>query len=133
MGRLHSQPNATPGDYVYIGLSEVNDGLADDKGDIPLERVDGGVVYRTELESDYNISTLEPVIVGPTASDPASVADDALLNVDNVYTMDDGRVLCCEDADQLGRSYPNDGLYVFTPTETAGPGQSGGSSGTPGN
>ncbi|MFB6125840.1 MAG: alkaline phosphatase PhoX [Halolamina sp.] len=112
---VDSKDGATPGDYVYFGLSEVNDGMADDEGDIQFDRVDGGMVYRGRLEPDYNISRLEPVIVGPTSQDPADVADDALLNVDNVYVLDDGRVLCCEDADQLGRSYPNDGLYVFDP------------------
>src|SRR5699024_6765940 len=60
-------------------------------------------------------STLEPVIVGADATDPAAIADDALLNIDNVFVMNDGRVLCCEDADQFSRSYPNDCLYVYTP------------------
>ena len=39
------------------------------------------------------------------------------MNIDNVFVLDDGRVLCCEDADQYGRSYPNDCLYVYTPDE----------------
>ncbi|MFB6090987.1 MAG: alkaline phosphatase PhoX [Halobellus sp.] len=114
---IDSVENATPGDYVYIGLSEVNDGFADDEGKIRTQRVDGGMVYRAELEPDYNVSTLEPVIVGPDATDRAEVADDALLNVDNVWVMDDGRVICCEDADQLSRSYPNDCMYIFDPED----------------
>ena len=49
--------------------------------------------------------------------------DDALRNVDNVYTMRDGRVLCCEDGWRGGnRSYPNDGLYVYEPPEAGGSG-----------
>ncbi len=114
---IDSVTGAQPGDYVYLGISEVNDGMSDDRGDVQVDRVDGGMVYRAELEDEYNISTLEPVIVGPDGSDPAEVADEALLNVDNVYVMDDGRVLCCEDAAQYGRSYPNDCLYVYTPEE----------------
>ncbi|NEU56827.1 alkaline phosphatase PhoX [Halorussus sp. MSC15.2] len=114
---IDSRDGAGPGDYVYVGISEVNDGMSDDAGDVNLDRVDGGLVYRAELEDDYNISTLEPVIVGPDATDPADVANDALLNIDNVFVMDDGRVLCCEDADQYGRSFPNDCLYVYTPEE----------------
>ncbi|WP_248895937.1 alkaline phosphatase PhoX [Haloplanus halobius] len=121
---IDSVENATPGDYVYIGLSEVNDGFVDDEGKIQTQRVDGGMVYRAELEPDYNISTLEPVIVGPDATDRAEVADDALLNIDNVWVMDDGRVLCCEDADQFSRSYPNDCMYVFDPAEDASRGRS---------
>ncbi len=114
---IDSVTGAEPGDYVYLGISEVNDGMSDDQGDVQVDRVDGGLVYRAELEEGYDVSTLEPVIVGPDGSDPAEVADEALLNIDNVYVMDDGRVLCCEDAAQYGRSYPNDCLYVYTPEE----------------
>lgn len=114
---IDSVEGAEPGDYIYIGISEVNDGMSDHEGDVRVDRVDGGLVYRAEIEEKYNISTLEPVIIGPDATDPADVADDALLNIDNVYVMDDGRVLCCEDAAQFGRSYPNDCMYIYTPDE----------------
>ncbi len=119
---VDSVEGAGPGDYVYFAISELNDDMSNETGyenvgDIQLDRVDGGVVYRAELDEEYDVSTLEPVIVGPNASDPADVADDALINVDNVYVMDDGRVLCCEDADQFGRSYSNDCLYVYEPPE----------------
>ncbi|GCF12345.1 hypothetical protein Harman_02800 [Haloarcula mannanilytica] len=113
---VDTMDNSQPGDFIYFGISEFNDGLADDEGDIQMDRVDGGVVYRAELESDYNVSTLEPVITGPDFTDSPEDADDALRNIDNVYTMRDGRVLCCEDG--FGgptRSYPNDGLYVYQP------------------
>jgi len=122
---VDSVDGATPGDDIYFGVSEFNDAFSDDAGELRLSRVDGGVVYRATLEPDYDVSTLEPVIVGPDATDPAKVADDALVNVDNVYVMNDGRVLCCEDADQLGRSYSNDCLYVFDPAaESPGNGDS---------
>ncbi|WP_254528239.1 alkaline phosphatase PhoX [Natrinema gelatinilyticum] len=119
---VDSVEGAGPGDAVYFAISELNDDMSneagyEDVGEVQIDRVDGGVVYRAELERDFNVSRLEPVIVGPNASDPADVADDALINVDNVYVMDDGRVLCCEDADQFGRSYSNDCLYVYEPTE----------------
>ncbi|UPM44565.1 alkaline phosphatase PhoX [Halocatena salina] len=114
---VDSHVDARPGDPVYFAISALSDGMSEE-GDLQLERVDGGVVYRATLQHDYDVSTLEPVIVGPDASDPADIADDALINVDNVYVMDDGRVLCCEDADQLGRSYSNDCLYVYQPEDT---------------
>jgi len=120
---VDSKDDAEPGDYIYFGVSEFNDNLAgpsNDGGDIALERVDGGVVYRAELESDYNVSTLEPVIVGPDFTEEQAMTDvdNSLRNVDNVYTMRDGRVLCCEDGWRgANRSYPNDGMYVFQPQE----------------
>ncbi|PSP65012.1 cell surface protein [Halobacteriales archaeon QH_8_67_36] len=129
---VDSADDAQPGDYIYFGISEFNDDLAgpsNDGGDIALERVDGGVVYRAELESDYNVSTLEPVIVGPDFTEEQAMADvdDSLRNVDNVYTMRDGRVLCCEDGWRGGnRSYPNDAMYVYEPEENAAESSSGG-------
>jgi secreted PhoX family phosphatase len=113
---VDSVEGAGPGDFVYFGISEFNDALADDEGDVQMDRVDGGVVYRAELERDYDVSTLEPVITGPDFTDSPEDADDALRNIDNVYVMDDGRVLCCEDGfGGPARSYPNDGLYVYQP------------------
>ncbi|GGN86535.1 alkaline phosphatase PhoX [Haloarcula pellucida] len=113
---VDSIDGAGPGDFVYFGISSFNDDLANEQGDIQLDRVDGGVVYRAELEPDYNVSTLEPVIVGPDFTDAPADADGALRNIDNLYVMDDGRVLCCEDGfGGPARSYPNDCLYVYEP------------------
>jgi secreted PhoX family phosphatase len=113
---VDSVDDSQPGDFVYFGISEFNDDLADETGDIQMDRVDGGVVYRGELDPNYDISTLEPVITGPDFTDGPEDADDALRNIDNVYTMRDGRVLCCEDGfGGPARSYDNDGLYVFQP------------------
>ncbi len=111
---------AEPGDYLYVGISELNDGMADDEGDLRMERVDGGVVYRAKLEDDYDVSRLEPVVVGADAADPASVADDAIINIDNVMVLPDRRVLLCEDNSPLRRSYPNDNLWVYEPTTSRG-------------
>lgn len=122
---IDSVDGAKPGDYIYVGISEVNTGMSDENGDVRVDRVDGGLVYRAEIESDYNISTLEPVIVGPDATDTADTANDALVNIDNLFALNDGRVLCCEDADQYGRSYPNDCLYVYTPSDWSPEGNSG--------
>ena len=107
---------AEPGDNMYVGLAEVNAGMADDAGDIRHDRVDGGMVYRGKVDENYNVTKLVPVVVGPNAADPASVADKTPLNVDNIAVLPDGRCLLCEDADQLGRSYPNDGMYVYEPS-----------------
>ncbi|WP_137291417.1 alkaline phosphatase PhoX [Natronorubrum halophilum] len=112
---IDSLDDAEPGDFLYIGISELNNGMSDDEGDIRMDRVDGGVVYRAELEEDYNVSTLEPVVVGPDATDAESTLDAAPINVDNVMVIDDGRVLLCEDKGSFGRSYPNDALWVYEP------------------
>ncbi|MFB6243090.1 MAG: alkaline phosphatase PhoX [Halobaculum sp.] len=111
-----NQKGAEPGDNIYIGLAEVNAGMGDSEGDLQHNRVDGGMVYRGRVDRDYNVTRLVPAVVGPDGTDPSSVADKTPMNVDNTYVMPDGRVLLCEDADQLGRSYPNDGMYVYEPS-----------------
>ncbi|WP_455448775.1 alkaline phosphatase PhoX [Natrinema thermotolerans] len=112
---IDSLDDAEPGDFLYLGISELNDGMGDDEGDVRMDRVDGGVVYRAELEEDYDVSTLEPAVVGPDATDRESIVDAAPINVDNVMVLDDGRVLLCEDKGSFGRSYPNDALWVYEP------------------
>ncbi len=129
---VDSVDDARPGDYIYFGISEFNDDLAgptNDGGDIALDRVDGGVVYRAELGPRYDVSTLEPVVVGPdfTTEEAVDDVDDSLRNVDNVYVMRDGRVLLCEDGWRgANRSYPNDALYVYEPEDTDRRGPPGG-------
>ncbi|QLD89989.1 DUF839 domain-containing protein [Natronomonas salina] len=117
---VDSIDDATAGDHLYVGISELNDGMSDDEGDLRIQRVDGGVVYRAELDEDYDVSTLEPVVVGADASDPPQVIDDVPINIDNVLVLEDGRVLLCEDASQYNRTYPNDGLWVYEPEDGDG-------------
>ncbi|WP_207591076.1 alkaline phosphatase PhoX [Halomontanus rarus] len=115
---IDSHDEAEPGDFVYFGISSLGGYMTDDRGDLRFDEVDSGVVYRAELEDDYDVSRLEPVVVGPNASDAESLKDASLINVDNVMVMDDGRVLLCEDKGSFGRSYPNDAMWVYEPPAT---------------
>jgi secreted PhoX family phosphatase len=55
---------AEPGDYVYVSMSEVNETMSDDEGAIQLQGNDYGAVYRMELEDDFDVSRMEPVVTG---------------------------------------------------------------------
>ncbi|ELY70985.1 hypothetical protein C489_01466 [Natrinema versiforme JCM 10478] len=112
---IDSHDEAEPGDFIYFGISSLGGAMTDENGDIRFDEVQSGVLYRAELEADYNVSRLEPVVVGPNESDPSSVLDESLINVDNVMVMDDGRVLLCEDKGTFGRTYENDALWVYEP------------------
>lgn len=117
---IDRRESADVGDYVYLGLSEINRGMTDNEGDLQFDReIAGGIIYRLPITSEYNLTRLEPVVVGATASQPATEADDLMINPDNVFVMNDGRVLLCEDADQLNRSYPQDNLWVYNPEDGA--------------
>jgi len=89
--------------------------MTDEQGELRFDEVESGVLYRAELGDGYDVSRLEPVVVGPNGSDPESLKDVSLINVDNVMMMDDGRVLLCEDKGSFGRSYPNDAMWVYEP------------------
>ncbi|WP_049928735.1 alkaline phosphatase PhoX [Halopiger goleimassiliensis] len=115
---IDAHDEAEPGDFIYFGISSLGGSMADEHGDLRFDEVQTGVLYRAELEAEYDVSRLEPVVVGPNESDPESVLDESLINVDNVMVMDDGRVLLCEDKDSFGRSYPNDALWVYEPPTT---------------
>lgn len=64
MEGVNVPPNAEPGDYVYIAMSEVNRTMSDDEGDIQLQGNDYGAVYRMQLDASYDIGRMEPVITG---------------------------------------------------------------------
>ncbi|WP_247731729.1 alkaline phosphatase PhoX [Halovivax limisalsi] len=110
--------DAGPGDYVYFGISSLGGYMTDERGDLRFDEVDTGVLYRAELGPEYDVDRLEPVVVGPNPSDPGSLQDVSLINVDNVYALDDGRLLLCEDKGSFGRSYPNDAMWVYEPPAT---------------
>ncbi|ELY50870.1 hypothetical protein C492_21872 [Natronococcus jeotgali DSM 18795] len=112
---IDSHDEAEPGDPVYFGISSLGGSMTDEYGDLRFDEVDSGVVYRAELEGDYDVSRLEPAVVGPNASASESLQDASLINVDNVMVLEDGRVLLCEDKGSFGRSYPNDALWVYDP------------------
>lgn len=61
---LNIPPHARTGDYLYMAMSEVNATMADDEGDIQLEGNDYGAVYRLPLERGYDVTRMEPVLVG---------------------------------------------------------------------
>ena len=54
--------------YVYFAIADLDRGMIDDEGDIQLSsRVkDCGGVYRMRLEDDYDVSRIEPVVMGAT-------------------------------------------------------------------
>ena len=54
--------------YLYIGIADIDNTMIDGEGDMQLSaRVkDCGGVYRAKLEEGYNISRIEPVVMGGT-------------------------------------------------------------------
>jgi len=104
--------------YLYIGIADIDSTMIDGEGDIALsDRVkDCGGVYRAALGEGYNISRIEPVVMGSSyrsSLDGAARCDvNQLSQPDNVIVMDDGRIIIGEDGFQ-----ENNTLWLYEPTE----------------
>ncbi|MFY8299834.1 alkaline phosphatase PhoX [Pseudoalteromonas sp. SS15] len=104
--------------FVYIAIADLDNTMTDGKGDIQLSnRVkDCGGVYRAKLEAGYNISRIEPVVMGSTFrgsfKDATRCDVNQLSQPDNVIVMDDGRIIIGEDGFQ-----ENNTLWLYEPVK----------------
>ncbi len=102
--------------YLYIGIADIDNTMTDGEGDMQLStRVkDCGGVYRAKLEAGYNISRIEPVVMGGTYRSSLTGAErcdvNQLSQPDNVIVMNDGRILIGEDGFQ-----ENNTLWMYEP------------------
>lgn len=102
--------------YLYIGIADIDNTMTDGEGDMQLSaRVkDCGGVYRARLEAGYNISRIEPLVMGGTYRSSLTGAErcdvNQLSQPDNVIVMNDGRILIGEDGFQ-----ENNTLWMYEP------------------
>jgi secreted PhoX family phosphatase len=64
MEGINIRPEARPGDYVYVAMSAVTETMADEEGDIRLRGNEYGAVYRMQLDRNYDVDRMEPVVTG---------------------------------------------------------------------
>ncbi|GKZ14524.1 alkaline phosphatase PhoX [Haladaptatus sp. T7] len=65
MEGLNIRTGAVPGeDFLYMAISETSETMNDEEGDIQLAGDEWGAVYRLPLEADYDVSRMEPAVVG---------------------------------------------------------------------
>ncbi|MCS7259821.1 MAG: DUF839 domain-containing protein [Anaerolineae bacterium] len=90
-------PNAKK---LYISMSEVNKTMSDGKGDINVPENNCGIVYEADLDDNYNISMLKPLVVGGPYNAEAKenqCALDAISNPDSLYVDPYGNLWIGED------------------------------------
>jgi hypothetical protein len=115
--------------YLYVAMSEVNKTFrgnsytdyTDPQDDIRLtERVGiAGAVYKAKIESGYNISLLEPAVLGGPVRSPVPEEDSNyfsnvhnIANIDNLRQLPTGEVVLGEDSDRV-----NNMLWLHTPQD----------------
>lgn len=102
--------------FMYVAMAEVRGSMADNVGDIQVSENRCGIVYRFPLEADYNVSRMEPVVIGG-AYDGASTTDrcdsNRIAQPDNVLVLDDGSVLIGEDSS----NHKNNMMWLYRPAK----------------
>ena len=100
--------------FMYVAMADVAGSMADGTGDIAITENRCGIVYRFTLEEDFNVSRMEPAVAGGpydagATGDKCSV--DNIAQPDNVFVMDDGRLLIGEDSS----NHINNMLWLYNP------------------
>lgn len=112
------------GNIVYVGASSLSwtmdktwgdpnwaTGVRDETkgGAIALDKEDCGGVYMAKTGDDYNITRLEPYVIGKTTAD-GKCDINLPANPDNILAMNDGTLLIGEDAGK--KKHPLDMLWM---------------------
>lgn len=102
--------------YAYMSMSEFNKTMSDGTGAIQLDptNADCGAVYQMALGTDFNITRMEPVLVGGPYDGTATTntcAVDNVANPDNLLVLNDGRVVVGEDSGE----HENNMLWLLDP------------------
>ena len=99
---------------LYYAITEIGEGMADGKGDIALKSNPCGAVYAADLDTNYNITKLAPLVVGGPyneADKTNSCAVDNISSPDNLAVDAQGRVWIGEDTSD----HTNNMLWVYDP------------------
>lgn len=112
-----NQAGAASGEvpYMYVAMADVAGSMTDGTGDIAISENRCGIVYRFPLEDDFNVSRMEPEVVGgpydsEATGDRCSV--DSVSQPDNVFALNDGRLLIGEDTS----NHINNMLWLYNPS-----------------
>lgn len=86
--------------YMYVAMSEVRSGMTDGTGDIAVTENRCGIVYKLDLDENYNADRMDPLVVGGPYDGAAAENRcdvNAISNPDNLIVLDDGRLIIGED------------------------------------
>ncbi len=84
---------------LYLAMSEVNKTMSDGEGAIQLEENNCGIVYEADLDGEFNVSALKPLLVGgPYTEGAENECDvDNIANPDSLFVDPQGNLWIGED------------------------------------
>lgn len=86
--------------YVYMAMSEISKAMSDGEGHVQVEENKCGIVYQMPIDGAYNITAMNPVVVGgpyDNNNEANACSVDNISNPDNIVVLDNGDVLIGED------------------------------------
>jgi secreted PhoX family phosphatase len=101
---------------LYIAVTDTGKGMADTEGDIQMTANKCGAVFEADLNADFDISALKPVVVGgpyDEANADNSCNQDAIANPDNMFVDAKNNLWIGEDTD----FHHNQVLWMWNGTE----------------
>lgn len=98
---------------LYMAITDVTKAMSDAEGAIAFEENRCGLVFVADLDANYNIGKLEPLVVGGPYDKDAKdrCAADAISSPDNVDVDAKGRVWIGEDTG----NHRNNMVFVYDP------------------
>lgn len=94
---------------IYFAVSRVGAGMADTEGDIQLPKNDCGMVMVGDLDADFNVTELKPLIIGGPFTDNEDTslqcADDNISEPDNLFVDAVGNLWIGEDTNRHVNQY----------------------------
>ena len=97
---------------IYFAITDVGAGMADTEGDIQMAENPCGAVFAGDLDADFNLSSVTPVLMGGALDATDSCPDDAIANPDNLYVDGQGNLWIGEDSGE-----PNEALWMWNGTD----------------
>jgi secreted PhoX family phosphatase len=99
----------------YITMSDITGAMTDGEGEISVDENRCGIVYEGDLDAEYNLSELRPLIVGGPFTDGAENPCDVnnISNPDGLAIDGRGRLWIAEDS---GR-HLNNVVWVYDPAD----------------
>ncbi len=105
--------NENSPEYLYLAMSDIRSDMTDSSGDIQLSENRCGVIYRLEVDNQWDVFRIEPVEAGGSYS--SGLCDvNRIAGPDNLAVLDDGSLLIAEDTNK----HDNNMLWHWKPPAT---------------
>lgn len=99
--------------FMYMAMSSIDKTMSDGEGAIQLAENKCGVVYEMELDANFDVNRMVPVVAGfgyNKDNAPNACPVDSVSNPDNLIVRKDGSVVIGEDTS----NHENNALWIYT-------------------